>query len=187
MSKMYLLALFCLAWTMPFTATAQDRGKISLFGGYSYGTSGLDGGLGQNVSIAGNVINDMYLVADFSLFSKSQNYNWGSNKSKGYGFLFGPRFYTNEERWASYFHTLIGMWEDRWIRSDSLRGDESSSHLNRLAVDLGGGIDFQANKRISMRVFQFDVVGIRNAGHWNGFVKFTFGAVLHLNKLSNDL
>jgi hypothetical protein len=53
-------------------------------------------------------------------------------------------------------------------------------------VDLGCGFDLQINKRISLRVFQFDLSGIRTGNRWRGFGIASFGAVFHLNKVSNE-
>lgn len=55
MSRVFLIALFYIACIVPFTAKAQDRGKISMFGGFSFATSGLDSSPGGSLSIAGNV------------------------------------------------------------------------------------------------------------------------------------
>jgi hypothetical protein len=188
---MCLSALLCLVWIMPLTAATQDRGKISLFGGYSYATDLWDGNSGGKASIAGNVMNHLDLVADLSLISRSKNFNWGSNKYRGNGFFFGPRFHSNGKRWTPFFHTLVGRyWDDRKIL-DSIQGHETSYHHNSLAVELGGGLDLRASKRISLRLFQLDVVGIRhkdifgNSG-FSGFGSVSFGAVFHLNKVSNN-
>jgi hypothetical protein len=187
LKRIYLSAFFCLAWIMPLTAAAQDRGQISLFGGYSYVTDLWDSYSGGKAAIAGNVINHMDLVVDSLLISRSKNFNWGSNKYRGNGFFVGPRFHSNSKRWTPFFHTLIGRyWDDRKV-NDSIKSNETNYHHNNLAVELGGGLDIRANKRISLRLFQLDVVGIRNNGRWSGFGTASFGAVFHLNKVSNDL
>jgi hypothetical protein len=199
-----LLCVFFWAAATPITLMAQERGEISLFGGYSrlYALWS-DAQQGWNVSLAGNVAKNVALVGDVSGLYSSANYAYSGYTFNGrtilaayneesrcgyHTFMFGPRLVvTIKNRFTPFVHFLAG--EERYsLRqhhvSDSIVQDISSSH-NYFAVSIGIGADIKINNRVSIRPIQLDAIGPRQSGHWDLQGRTSFGAVFRLDKLSN--
>ena len=189
MKRAILLFSSCLLWALPFTAKAQERGDVSVFGGYSHRWNA-NAIHGWNASLPGNVTNHMALVADFSGYYWSDSYAASSYQSeyqsRNYSFLFGPRYvHTIQKRWTPFAHALVGLERDTgegWYSIGSTRTFYGPSSSHMLALAFGGGIDIRVSNRISVRALQLDGVGLESQGFWGYYLRASFGAVIHLRK-----
>jgi hypothetical protein len=170
---------------MPFASKAQDRGEISVFGGYSYLNDVFSSKHGWNASLAGNVTRHVALVADFSGHYGPES--WFQSANRNYSFLFGPRYvYTIGKRWTPFAHALIGnFWETQNI-GGSPAVPSGSTSTNWLALDLGGGVDIRMSSRISVRALQLDIVRISNGNSHDHYGRVSFGAVFRLTGVPNE-
>jgi hypothetical protein len=172
-----ILLIFCLALLAPFAVKAQEQGAVSVFGGYSASSELLDPlRHGWNASIAGNITKHLALFTDFSRYSgRNAGYQFNS-----FNLMFGPRYVGRiGKRWAPFAHALFGLYTRNQNQVGSLAVDSGLSNKKMFAMGGGCGIDVAVNKRFSMRLLQFDVVGSRD-GHW-GYGRTSFGAVFRLS------
>ena len=191
MKRACSLCLFSLALMIPLAVRAQDRGDISVFGGYLQAWNA-DANQGWNASVSGTIINHLALVADFSgLYGSSKytdSYFKSEDKYRHYKILFGPRYvHTIGKRWTPFAHCLVGLEKagsKGWYTSETTSGSYGPYAGNAFAVAVGGGIDLGVNNRFSVRALQFDGVGLMDSGFWGYYVRASFGAVLHLSKAS---
>jgi hypothetical protein len=183
----YLPLLFLLPMMVP-AARAQDKGEISVFGGYSHSWN-ISANQGWNASIAGNVAKHLAFVADFSESNGSVKYSSPNFRSednyRNFGFLFGPRYVnTVRKRWTPFAHALFGL-ERLRTEGQGTSGLTAFSYgpfaENAFAAAFGGGIDIRLNNRVSVRALQFDGVGIDNNGYWGYYLRASFGAVFRLS------
>jgi hypothetical protein len=204
MNKMLLCFFMWIAVTPP-AIMAQDRGEISVFGGYLHsGPGSFAIGQGWNASLAGNVMKHVALVGDFSGLYKSSKYTYpgytyngvtifasSSNeyRNRYHTFLFGPRLaYTIEKRVTPFVHFLVGVQHyssnDRDVSGSTINNYSSNGNFFTGAV--GVGADIKLNNRVSLRPIQLDAIGVRSSpGYWNFQSRVSFGAVFRLNKNSN--
>jgi hypothetical protein len=193
MNKKALVFLWpCLVWILPFTAKAQEKGEISVFGGYSYRWN-TNENHGWHASIAGNIARHLAIVGDFSGHYGSNSYAGYAfqtgDRSRGYAFLFGPRYvHTIQKRWTPFAHALVGVERHSSEGWYSWGGETNKISYgpnpdNVFAVAFGGGLDINLCRRISVRALQVDGVGIADGGFWGYYVRASVGVVFHLNKL----
>jgi hypothetical protein len=179
--RIALLYLFCLTLMMPFAAQAQERGEISVFGGLSGTTSLWDAAAGWNVSLAGNVMKHVALVADISGHYSSGSPGWfGSAPSHSYSYVFGPRYvHTFGKRWTPFAHLLFGAY------SEMLRpGEPGSISRTMPALAFGGGLDIRIADWFSVRVPQIDVVRAKDNDRRFYYGRIAIGAVFRLRRAS---
>jgi hypothetical protein len=181
MIRISLLFLSFLASMMPFAAQAQERGEISVFGGFSEAGDFFHSGSGWNVSISGNVMKHVALVADISGHYSGGSTGWfGSPPNHKYSFLFGPRYvHTFGQRWTPFAHALFGAY-----RETRQPGEPGSNSKNMAAFSFGGGLDIRITDWFSVRVSQIDAVIARENGSRHDYARFSAGAVFHLKGAS---
>jgi opacity protein-like surface antigen len=138
--------------------------KIELFTGYAYLRGDSEHGRvnlnGWTISIEGNLNKNIALVADFDgLYRRDQN---------SHSFLFGPKFTARKGRLAPFVDVLAGG-----VRE----AEEGHVHYG-FGMSLGGGLDYDVNRRISIRIAQLDYEysRVENANH-NNF-RFATGLVI---------
>jgi hypothetical protein len=119
-----------------------ELAKIELFGGYAYlradsaeGRANLNG---WTISVEGNLNRVLAVVADFD-----GTYREGQSS---HSFLFGPKFTARPGRWAPFAHVLAGF----------VREAEEEDVQYGFGLSLGGGLDYDVNRRISLRLAQLD-------------------------------
>jgi hypothetical protein len=181
-----MIPLFFIFWAgvMPFTVKAQERGAVSVAGGYMYAGDIWDSAHGWNVSVAGNAVKHLALVADFSGFSLSDSWFQSKSAYSNYSLLFGPRFVTGKQ-WMPFAHVLYGLYRENKNVTGSPAAYNESSSRSHFVLDLGGGLDIRVSNRVSARLLQLDVIGPLSRGCWFGpFGRVSFGAVIHLNRVS---
>jgi opacity protein-like surface antigen len=178
---LYLVLFFLLVTVAPSAADAQDRGEISVFGGYSYLYHLFSAQHGWNASVASNVTKHIALVADFSGHYGSETYLESENTHRDYSFLFGPRYvHTIGKRCTPFAHALIGNYRETHNTSGLPAAYNRSISKNRLALGFGIGLDIRVSDRISIRALQLDIVSIENSGFGDYYGRASFGAVFSL-------
>lgn len=140
-------------------ATAQDRPKVVLFGGYSFASikpaSSVErvetNGWHTNVAIRATVVD---LVADFSG-------HYGTLSGTGmnvHTFMFGPRFAYHGKKVSWFVHSLYG------VSRIKVNGDILNSVFNGKSdtafnfIPGGGGLEIKINEKIAFRVIEFDLI-----------------------------
>jgi hypothetical protein len=145
-------------------AKASDQPALEVFAGAGImrdgATSGntLYGGLQFEGSY--NFLEHLGATADLS---------WEHRSIAGVGisqwhYLFGPRYSWRKERATLFGHFLLG--------GNSLRAAGGST--SGFAFGMGGGVDYNATRKIAIRGFQVDYIPSRLAGTW--FHDFRIGA-----------
>jgi outer membrane protein OmpA-like peptidoglycan-associated protein len=136
--------------------------KVDLFMGYSFVRFNTNEGVKENFdwhgatgAIAGNVNRWFGLVADFGVYTiKGLPAN---TSGKAYTVLFGPQFSHRGQRWTPFGHVLFGaahLWDIQVVPPTSSAFFNHSFSANGFATALGGGLDLNFNKVVSLRVFQ---------------------------------
>jgi hypothetical protein len=173
-----------IALTMPLAATAQERGEISVFGGYSKSWDLFDPGKqGWDVSVSGNISKHLALVADFSgHYHKNRPDVSYLSVSRCFSAIFGPRYvHRIGKRLSPFAHIMYGLYQRKQDLSAYQLANDVPRIRNHFAIDLGGGMDVKVNERFSIRAIQLDgLVGDRRYG----YVSTSFGAVFHLAGVS---
>jgi len=165
-----------------FEAHAQEKGDISVFGGYSpYLFENKAGNKGWNASLEGNVFRHMALVADVSGHTAP---------ASDFSLLFGPRYvHTIRNRVTPFVHFLFGLeHESRQATITGLFSPIIYEPKNSFALGLGAGVDVKVSDRLSVRVIQLDPIIFFNNNFlfgWDGHLRASLGVVLRLNKASN--
>jgi outer membrane protein OmpA-like peptidoglycan-associated protein len=149
---------------------AADNGdsypKVDLFAGYSFvrfstNTGGIKETFnwhGLTGALAGNVNRWFSLVGDFGVYRIKDLPRTVSGSA--YTFLFGPQFSHRGEHWTPFIHTLFGAARLSDISVSTI--PSGSAFFNRafsqnsFATALGGGLDGNFNKHISVRLFQVE-------------------------------
>ena len=163
-----------------FAAKAQERGEISVSGGYSQQWELFAAMHGWDASVAGNVMKHLALVADISGYYNSATFYQTQYKYRNYSFLFGPRYlHTIGSRWTPFAHFLIGGYRQTQHASGSPYDSRSNSG-NCFALDLGGGFDIRVSNRFSIRPLQLDLERISNRDSNGYFGRTSFGVVYRL-------
>jgi hypothetical protein len=176
MKRITLLFLSCLALMLPSAAQAQERGEISVFGGFSGILDIWDSRSGWDVSLAGNVTKHVALVADISGHHSDESPGWfGGPSSHSYTYVFGPRYvHTFGQRWTPFAHVLVGAYS------------ETSQGISRTmpAFAFGGGLDIRIADWFSVRVPQIDFVKAKDNDRKCDYARIAVGAVFRLRRAS---
>jgi opacity protein-like surface antigen len=193
--------IFVLGLTLlcSFTAKAQeDFSKLDLSAGYSYlrfqfpvAGFNANGGSGQ---VTYNVNSLIGITGDFG------GYHVGQTNFNGSGtiftYLFGPKLTLRRGNWSPFVQGLFGgAWLGAGIaevcdvarvrrQGGGCEGFNTSD--NAFSLAFGGGLDYKASSRISIRLFDVDYLLTRfNAAQIGGTnndqsnVRVTAGVVLH--------
>jgi hypothetical protein len=186
MSKKIVLLLSGLMWMAPFAAKAQERGEISVSGGYSQQRELFSAMHGWDASVAGNVMKHLALVGDFSGYYNSDTFFQTKNEYRNFSYFFGPRYtHTIGSRWTPFAHFMLGGYHAtrHTSGSSSFSGSQSTSWF---ALDLGFGFDIRVSKRFSVRPLQLDLERLSNRDSKGYFGRATFGVVYRLTGSSRQ-
>src|ERR1051326_5799064 len=139
---------------------------------------------GLEASIAGNVNRWLGLVFDFGAYRiKDVPPNVSGS---AYTYLAGPQFSMRHEHWTPFVHALFGA--ARLSNIGVTPPATTSAFFNRsfsensFATALGGGVDGNFNKHISVRIFQFDYLLTKftdNNDNKQNNIRASTGLVLH--------
>jgi opacity protein-like surface antigen len=161
--RMTIFVLILLASTF---VVAQDS-KVAVFGGWQFlsidtsnsGVGRQNTAKGWDADVAFKVVPHISAVADFSGSYKSLN---GITTDAGivspyvhvYNFLFGPRISAKAGKVSPFAEAMFGF--NRTSVGASASGVNASVSDNGLGVALGGGLDYNLTKRLSVRLLKFD-------------------------------
>jgi hypothetical protein len=148
---------------------AADDSKAEIFGGYrlvhdeGVTLNGFTGALEANVNKA------VGIVGDFGYTMKSGT----PNNLNEYTFMGGPRFSYRADKFRVFAHALVG---DVTVSMGSTK--------NNFGMAFGGGLDFSATDKISIRPVQFDLMTVRasaaGASSWGNQIRYSAGVVFKL-------
>jgi opacity protein-like surface antigen len=161
--------------------SAQNEKKPEFFAGYSFesvnsGVSSSDllaTGItqtsldnrfnlnGLNVSGAAYFTRHLGIVGDFSAhFDKRTDFfDTDATRSKFtlYNITAGPQYkFSGSSRFTPFTHALFGIAHRNLTETLSSVGNDFTDSTTSFAMNLGGGVDYTLNNRISVRLFQFD-------------------------------
>jgi hypothetical protein len=148
----------------PETETEAELAKIELFAGYAYlrtdGAHGRANLNGWTLSVEGNLNRKIALVADFDgVYRRNQS---------SHSALFGPKFTARPGKFAPFVHTLAGV-----VR------ESAGLHAHYgFGLGLGGGLDYDINRRLSIRLAQLDYEYGRINGLNHHNFRFATGVVI---------
>ncbi|MEP6643890.1 MAG: hypothetical protein ABJA69_05305 [Acidobacteriaceae bacterium] len=154
---------------------AQNIPRIDVFGGYSYlrfdsaplGFTGRSNLNGWNASVsAPNIYRYLGITADASGHSGSE--------LTVYNFLAGPQLSVNRGENRFYVHVLFGKTRERFALQGVSRPGFST--LAR-AYALGGGYDWNLNRRFDFRVIQADYIHASAFGSKQNNLRLSTGVV----------
>ena len=144
-----VIGLLALVLLVPLHALAQANSQFDIFGGYSYlhvsPGSGLPGANtnGWEAQATGNLSEYVGVTADF-------DGHYGTVFGPGghdHNFLFGPTLSYRTDRVTGFGHVLFGA---------SHAGSSAGVSDTSFAWAIGGGVDWNFEKRFAIRVGQFD-------------------------------
>jgi opacity protein-like surface antigen len=176
MKKVFLLA--SLVFLFALQGYTQDTPKMEIFGGYSYiritsasagipsytGLSPLDSS-GWEASANWNLNHWFGLKADFD----------GNYCCKGqyiYSFLGGPQLSLRKDKYTVFVHGLLGgAYAQGLYTTDT-----------NLAWALGGGVDWNVNRMLAIRLPQVDYFGTRFLGGTQNDLRVSGGLVFRFGK-----
>jgi opacity protein-like surface antigen len=140
--RLVLLLLTFASTVIPTRGQEPELAKIEIFGGYAYLHAAAEHGSpnlnGWTISVEGNLNRSTALVADFD-----GTYRSGRNSHSA---SFGPKLTARPERFAPFVHALAGV----------VRESEDGNVNYGFGLTLGGGLDYDLNRRFSIRIAQLD-------------------------------
>jgi hypothetical protein len=171
LNRLVSAGVLLLAGAVP-CAAQEEIAKVEVFGGYAYlRADSVEDRVnlhGWTISVEGNLNRWLAAVADFDGTYGSEN----DERISSHSFLFGPKFTARRERWAPFAHALFGV-------ARELEEDEVEYGFG---MALGGGVDYDVNRRISIRLAQLDYEysRVEELNHHN--FRFAAGVVLKFGK-----
>jgi len=148
MKKVFLLAPLVVLWALP--GSAQNTPQAEIFGGYSYNriVSAISGepvhSNGWEAAANWNLNPWFGLKADF-------DGSYCCRRQYLYSFLGGPQLSLRRQKYTFFVHGLLGG-----AHAKGLVTTDTS-----LAWALGGGVDWNVHRMVSIRLPQVDYFGTR--------------------------
>lgn len=152
-------------------AAAQDLPQAEVFGGWSTMVPGETGAPqdkinGWETGFTLNVNQYAAFAADFSGY-----YTGDDSPNNIHSFLLGPQINIRKTgKFVPYFRALFGA--SHVDNSDNLTND------NGLTMAVGGGLDYDASKLVSIRMFQLEYITSHFSGDWYPAARVSGGIVL---------
>ena len=170
----YLVASVLLLLAGAVSGFAQEQvARVEVFVGYAYiraDTSQRPVDLnGWTVSLEGNLNPVLALVADFDGAYGNQL----DERVSSHSALFGPRFMARPNWMEPFAHALFGV----------VRDLEAGDVQFGFGMTLGGGLDYDVNRRISLRLAQADYEHSRVSEFKHNNFRFAAGVVLKFGEL----
>ena len=161
------MALPVSAQEEPETET-EELAKVEVFAGYAYLRADAEHGRanlnGWTISVEGNLNRNIALVADF-------DGTYRSNQSS-HSALFGPKFTARTGKFAPFVHALAGVVREK---------EDGHTHYGP-GLGLGGGLDYDINRRFSLRFAQVDYEYSRVDGLNHHNFRFATGIVIKFGR-----
>jgi peptidoglycan-associated lipoprotein len=178
-------------------ASGQGTSAMDVSAGYSYlranappgqcGCFNMNGGSGSFAAYLGHGFS---AVGDFGGYYQGNVANSGESLTLE-TYLFGPRYSFHRGKKVTPFTQFLiggahGSGSTYSTSVSSLSGTGTSSgSANGLAFTAGGGLDWNINKTVSIRLVQAEYLMTRLANGVNGYqnnLRLTFGVVFHFGK-----
>lgn len=165
---------------------------VDLFVGYSYvrfstntlGVKETFNWQGLTGALAGNINRWFSLVGDFGTYRIKDVPRPVTGSA--YTFLFGPQFSHRGEHWTPFVHALFGSARLSDISVSTIPSGSAffnrSFSQNSFATALGGGVDGNFNKHISVRIFQVEYLLTKftdGGDNKQNNIRASAGVVLH--------
>jgi hypothetical protein len=161
-------------------ARAQSDSKVDVFGGYSYFNQDTNGATdrlnlnGWTASATYNFHKYLGATAEFSGEYGSPTIASVSTTDHQHTFLFGPTVnFLRTDKLTLFGHALFG------VADSSLSVAGVSSTDNGFAMALGGGADYNLNKRFGVRLAQVDWMRTSVFGTDQNNFRYSGGVVVH--------
>lgn len=151
----------------------KELPKIEVFTGFSHLRSDGNGLNGWNVVVIGNVNSWFGVAADVSGHYRSENTLLGKLKESEHSVTFGPHFALRKSKLVPFAYTLFGV---AWERTSL--GEESETGSG-FASELGGGLDYEINEKVAIRLIDVAASITHNDGETKTKPKLAFGVVFH--------
>lgn len=149
-------------------ALAQNNSQFDIFGGYSYLHVPGANTNGWEAQATGNLSEYIGVTADFDGHYRSVFVVGGHD----YNFLFGPTLSYRTDKVTAFAHVLIG--------GSHAGGTGFSS--TAFAWAIGGGVDWNLQKRLAIRLGQFDYLATHFASTTQNNFRYSAGVVFRLGK-----
>lgn len=151
MKKCAVLAILFLLSSL--VAGAQDFPRVEAFAGYSYlrvdDLTVISGFQGGNASAAVNFDRHFGIEGEFGAY---HNANFDIDTTQ-VTWLVGPKVaFRSAQKITPFVHALFG------VDHDTVGGLGSQSSENAFAMALGGGLDAEIHRHISLRLIQVDYI-----------------------------
>ncbi len=158
-----------LCFAISAQAQSTDKPGVELFGGPSIMRNGVSA---SSYSVYGgwqaqadfNFLNHVGLTTDFG----GQYRSIHGQMISQYEYLFGPRFMIRWSPATLFAHALIG--------ANTLH--VSGASTNGFAWGVGGGVDYNVNRRVAIRLIQADYLRTRVSNAWFNDARIGVGVVV---------
>lgn len=170
--KIVKFVLLTLVLAVSLASFGQETPKAEIFGGYSPKIQGgMDLANGWDASVTGNLNRWLGVTADFSGYYRSDD----GVSQRTHNFLFGPRLtYRKDSKITPFAQALFGVARQRVETSSGRITD------NGFAMATGGGLDYNLNRHLAVRLVQADYLLTRIGGSQQNSSRLGFGVVLKL-------
>ncbi len=167
MGRLISILVGALLFAAPVWGQDADYPRVEIFGGISYFSADAvtrETFYGWQTSVSTNFSKKVGFTADLG----GQYKTLFGTSIQGYEFLLGPRFTARSKRVTGFAHALFGF----------LHASGGSLSDTIFSAGFGGGLDVNGNKRIAVRVIQFDYIPSRFSGEWRYNARIAFGMVV---------
>jgi opacity protein-like surface antigen len=193
----YIFAVFFILFSLQVANAQETTPRVEVFSGYSYSRATTPiGGTGTITpsTNSGSIITGSR--ADYNGFTISftENMNskigltqefgglYRSGQGSIYPYLFGPRFNLyHSAKFTPFVETLVGGAKGNG-NSELLGASFPVKTDNSFALELGGGMDYKLNDKISMRLIQADYFQTHFLGNTQNNLKLSVGFILPFGK-----
>lgn len=181
MRRNYYLAALLLILFGVGSLTAQEEKeelpKVELFGGYSLLRSESENFHGWKTAVGFPVNRWLAVAVDADGHYFSETTSFGKLKESEYSVTAGPHFsYPNKSKIVPFAYAMAGVaWE-----TASLAGESESQ--SGFAFETGGGMDWEASKKVSVRIVDIGASITNIGGHTTVKPKFTTGVVFKFGR-----
>jgi hypothetical protein len=136
-NSVLLIIAFALCPVSPAWSQEHEVPQAEIMGGYSYLRSSDTNFNGWKATLVGNMNSWLGIAADFD-----GHYAGGSSE---HSITFGPHFVLRKnKRWTPVGYALFGVAFEKSVFGETEHG---------FATELGGGLDYEASHRWTVRVF----------------------------------
>jgi len=161
-----LILGFGLCAQKPAWAQEHEVPKAEILGGFSYLRSSDTNFNGWKASLVGNVNSWMGIAADFD--------GHYANGESEHSITFGPEFSLRKiKKWAPVSYALFGV---------AIEKSELGETDHGFATELGGGLDYEINRRWTLRLFDVTASITHVGGETHVSPKVAFAVVLNLGR-----